>query len=294
MQTARKPVGVAGAAGLLGRAVVAELLAAGYAVKGADRVPPPAVPADQYEHVIVELTDYAAVLRWVEGCSSIVQLAALPTPTSAAPAEIWRINTTIIGNVLIAAKECGIARVVMASSQSALGLPYARSVASPLYLPVDEAHPRWPSDIYSASKAASEDLASALCRGGGINVCCLRYPVVWDPANRAEHVARRLGMAEQGAKSLWAYVDLRDAARAARLALEAGLDGFHLLNITSARAFADEPVPVLVKKWFPGLNDIRGPLVDRDALFDWRKAERSIGFRARYVWNKDEIAEVAE
>lgn len=292
MEPRGKPIAVTGAAGLLGRAVVADLLSAGYAVKAIDRAHVEDRPMPGLERVVAELTDHAAVDAALATCAAVVQLAALPTPTSAPPAEVWRVNTTIAGNVLVAARAHGIKSVVLASSQSALGLPYARNVQTPVYLPVDEGHPRWPSDVYSASKAATEDLAEALCREGGLNVCCLRYPVIWDPARHEEHVARRLGMPEQGARSLWAYVDLRDAARAARLALEADISGFHVLNITATRRFAEESAPALVARWFPGLEDIRTRLADDAALFDWRKAEQKIGFRARYVWTGDGIVDV--
>lgn len=285
-------IAVTGAAGLLGRAVVAEMLAAGFAVRGIDRVPLPTAPTPASDHVIAELTDYAEVLGSLVGCAGVVHLAALPSPVSDTPSEVWRINTTIAGNVLFAASQSGVGDLVIASSQSALGLPYAGRVTTPLYLPVDEDHPRWPSDAYSVSKAASEDLAAALCREGGLNVCCLRFPVIWNPERHAEHVVRRMGAPQQGPKSLWAYVDLRDAARAVRLAVEARLSGFRVLNITSRRAFADRPVPELVRKWFPSLRDIRAPLTPDSALFDWRRA-RQIGFRAHFVWSKDRIAEEA-
>jgi UDP-glucose 4-epimerase len=284
-------IAVTGAAGLLGRAVASELVASGFEVRGVDLAPSPAAAMASY--VRADLTDHDEVRRALAGCAGVVQLAALPSPSSGTPADVWRINTTIAGNVLVAARELGIANVVFASSQSALGLPYASRVTEPLYLPVDEAHPRWPSDVYSASKAASEDLAAALCRTGGLNVACLRYPVIWDPARHGEHVARRLAVPEQGAKSLWAYVDLRDAARAVRLAMEAGITGFHMLNITSTRAFADEPISALVERWFPALTDIRASLSGDAALFDWTLAERTIGFRARYVWTRDRIIDMA-
>ncbi len=287
-------IAVTGVAGLLGRAVVAELVAAGFRVRGIDLVAPAAGSALARDHVTTDLTDYAAARAALAGCAAVVQLAAVPSPASGPPAEVWRINTTIAGNILTAAKECGIGDVVIASSQSALGLPYARSVVAPLYLPVDEDHPLRPSDTYSASKVALEQLAEALCREGGLDACCLRYPVIWNPARHDEHVAQRLGVLEQGAKSLWAYVDLRDAARATRLALEARRHGFQVLNITATRAFADEPVEALVEKWFPELTDIRGPVSGNAALFDWRRAAETIGFRAHYVWTKNGIMQVRE
>ena len=54
--------------------------------------------------------------------------------------------------------------------------------------------------------------------------------------------------------------------------------------MTAARAFAPAPVAELVERFFPRLRDIRVPLAADTALFDPRRAEAAIGFRARHVW----------
>lgn len=285
------PIAVTGAAGLLGRAVVAELLGAGQEVLGLDLVPTGTV-AGRYRERLLDLLDRAGVERALEDCVTLVHLAALPSPHAGTPAEVWGVNTTTTGNVLAAAQAAGICRVVLASSQSALGFPYAADIVTPRYLPVDEQHPCEPSDAYSASKLACEILAEAFSRGGSMDTVCLRFPVIWDPARHVEHISRRLGAPLQGAKSLWAYIDVRDAARAVRLAAESEAAGYELLNITSARAFAPEPMHGLVGTWFPDLTDIRVPLDAETAAFDWRKARARLGFTTRYAWYPDRILAV--
>lgn len=280
---------VTGSCGLLGRSVLAELLAAGHSVRGIDRIEHPAPPSLGYRHIVADLRDVASVSAAIDGCDAIVHLAAWPTPTSASAETIWGDNTLTVGNVLFAAADRGIGRIVVASSQSALGLPWAHDVIVPAYLPVDEDHPCIPSDAYSVSKLAGEELCRALCRGGDVNVRCLRFPVLWEASHHAVHTGRRLNAPEQAAKSLWAYVDLRDAARATRLAMERTLSGFELLNVTSSRAFATEPMAGLVDRWFPGVTDIRVPLGPDTALFDWRRAHEAIGFRSQFVWNPEGI-----
>jgi nucleoside-diphosphate-sugar epimerase len=208
---------------------------------------------------------------------------------AASAGTVWSDNTLTVGNVLFAAADRGVRLVVVASSQSALGMPWAGDLIVPDYLPVDEDHPCVPSDAYGVSKLAGEELCRALCRRGAVDVRCLRFPVIWEASNHALHTARRLSAPEQAAKSLWAYIDARDAARATRLATERPSAGFELLNVTSSRAFATEPMPSLVARWFPGVTDVRVPLESDTALFDWRRADTAIGFRSQFVWSPEGI-----
>jgi nucleoside-diphosphate-sugar epimerase len=228
----------------------------------------------------------------LEGCTEIVHLAALPTPDSAGPAALWNANVSMCGNVLLAARNERLSQIVVASSQSALGLPYAKAVESPDYLPVDEEHPLRPTDAYSASKAATEVLAAAVGRAGPAGVRCLRFPVIWHPNRHEEHVRRRLDNPEQSPKSLWAYIDVRDAARAVRLALGSPIAGYECLNITSRVPFASVATPDLAANWFPDVSDIRIPLEADTALFDWRRAADRLGFRSRYRWTENGIRDL--
>ena len=114
--------------------------------------------------------------------------------------------------------------------------------------------------------------------------------MVWDPADHAASVRRRLDAPAQGAKSLWAYVDVRDAAQAVIRCLAHPRAGFRVFNIAAPHPFVQAPVTELVREWFPNLRDIRLPLAADTALFDVRRAEAEIGFRARYVWTPAGIA----
>jgi nucleoside-diphosphate-sugar epimerase len=116
--------------------------------------------------------------------------------------------------------------------------------------------------------------------------------VIWAASNFAGHVEARTSRPQQAAKSAWAYVDGRDAARGVRLALEAEATGSTVLNITSRSAFCDRPIGDLVREWY-GL-DLPPELGDRPdaAIFDWRKAAAAIGFRSRYRWSSDGIIDL--
>ena len=55
-------------------------------------------------------------------------------------------------NVFEAARLLGLPRVVWASSETILGLPFERE--QPAYAPIDEEHPAYPESSYALSKLA--------------------------------------------------------------------------------------------------------------------------------------------
>jgi len=79
-------------------------------------------------------------------------------------------------NVLDAARDHGIERVVVASSSSVYG--------KPRYLPYDEEHPTTPVSPYGASKLASERYACAYAEVYDLPVVALRYFTVYGPRMR--------------------------------------------------------------------------------------------------------------
>ena len=228
--------------------------------------------------------DPAAAYDALEGCQALLHLAASTDPVSYEPPLLFANNTGGTFNILYAAARRGIGRAVCASSQSALGQPWARTVLPLDYAPVDEEHPCRPVDPYALSKVLGETVCDYFARSAGMSILSYRFPSVWLPEQYPWRPNVRLTDQLQAAKSMWAYVDVRDAARACRLALECNWQGHQVLNITSRWAIGAAPVPALLAQWYPGLTDIRAPLEECTAVFDWHKAERVLGFRARYRW----------
>lgn len=278
-------VAVTGAAGKLGREVVGQLRAAGHAIRAIDQV---AMPGGR----VTDLRDRDSVWASLDGVDGIVHLAAWPTPHSADPATVFSDNVLMASNVLHAAAAQGIANVVVASSQSVLGLAWSTSVVEPDYLPVDESHPCRPSDSYSLSKLVTEQLARMLSVQGKLHATVLRFPVIWTPDAFEACVAGRLLNPAQGAKSQWAYVDVRDAARAIQLALEQKRGTFDLFNICAPTVFAAQPTAGLVAEWYSQLAARGDAPAGQGACLDWRAARQRLGFVCRYRWSETGISEV--
>lgn len=288
-------VAVTGARGDLGRGVVAELLAHEYDIVAIHRTDDgrPA-RAGRLENRVADLTDRTAACCGLEGCDAICHLAAIPNPRAADAPTVFLNNVASTLHVLQAAAELGIRRVLHASSQSALGNPWAPMLRPIRYAPVDEAHPCVPFDPYGLSKVVCEQECDLYARLYGLQILSLRLPAIWLLEEFPQRIEGRLTNQLQAAKSIWAYVDQRDAARACRLALEAEWQGHEVVNITSRWAFGAAPIPQLLAQWYPDLTDIRVVLEDWTAVFDWHKAERLLGFRSRYRWLRDGIYDVGE
>lgn len=218
---------VTGASGKLGSAVVRELVAQGDEVVGTDRVAPgKGAWPEGVRFVQTDLLDVGQVAYAMQGCGAVIHLGAVPAPYGLPDEVLFRNNTGATFATLQAASLLGIKRAAIASSGSAYGMAWSPRPLFPRYAPIDEAHPLMNHDAYGVGKEVDERVAEMFCRRDGMSVAALRFHWV---ATREEqqHAAENLrAHPEQGANGLWGYVDLRDAARACRLAIAAEPFGF--------------------------------------------------------------------
>ena len=270
---------VTGASGKAGRAVVAELLEHGRRVVATDLVPADGLGVPV---LLADLTDYGQALETLSGADSVVHLANIPGPGLRPPAETFNTNITMNFNVFQAAAELRLQRVVWASSETTLGLPFD---TPPRYVPVDEDHYPFPTTTYALSKVASETLAEQIAAWSGIPFVGLRFsnilgsadyrnfPSYWDDPQ-----VRRW--------NLWSYIDLRDAAAASRLALEAPLEGAHAFVIAAADTVMRRPTRELLAEVFPDVP-VRREVGEVDSLLSSARAGEALGFEPRHSWRDE-------
>ncbi|MBX3540454.1 MAG: NAD(P)-dependent oxidoreductase [Chelatococcus sp.] len=281
---------VTGAAGLLGRAVVPTLHSAGHRVVALDRVEGP-VP-DGVRPVVDDLSDRGRLEHLLDGIDTVVHCAAYATPQAAREEVVFAGNVTATTNILLAAEATGISRFVYASSQSALGLAYAPRIIPPDSLPVDETHPCRPREGYALSKLVGEQICAMVAARSSVTITALRFPVIWAAERFAEHTAKRLGDPAQAAKSQWAYVDVRDAARACRLAIDRGAqEGFALYNIAAPWPFAMPEAETTLATVYGELPRLAG-WHPGQAVLSPEKARRELGFVAEWRWTPDAIERI--
>ena len=276
-----KRILVTGGAGRLGRLVIADLQEQGYEVLAVDCVRPTTL---QCRFLPVELTDAASVYDVVRGVEGIIHLGAIPGPMSQPQTKTFQNNVLSTFHVLEAAAALGVARVVSASSVFALGWVEDHQRYWPRYLPVDEEHPLTPFEAYGLSKQIGEEMCAAVSRRTGLSTVSLRIMNViqqegyqgfpWPPPTSALGV--RFVM--------WPYVDVRDAARACRLALEAPSAGHEALYIAARETRFERPTLDLIREHArPGI-EIRGPLDGTASVISIEKARRVIGYEPQYSW----------
>ena len=280
-------IAVTGSAGRLGRAVVTDLIAAGYTVVAVDRIEN--VPADGMTFHRWDGRDVDDLAEAITRCSALIHLAAIPAPYGHPHQVVFGNNVNATYAALQAAADAKITRAVIASSGSAYGTAFAPQPSHPRYVPVDEDHPMDNADPYGLSKEVDERTAEMFTRRYPMSVAALRFHWI---AERREQLAtveaQRQGSAEltELVRGLWGYVDLRDAARACRLAVEAAARrpyGFAPMNIVAADVLADVSLAELIGKHVPDI-EIRADLSTRSGGYTITRAAELIGWRPDHSW----------
>jgi nucleoside-diphosphate-sugar epimerase len=154
-----KKIVVTGGSGRLGQFVIRDLLANGYQVLSLDRVPPREKLCPSW---LVDLRQAGDLFEALKGAYGIVHLGAYQAPNLASDAETLNNNVSATYNVLRAAADSKVTRVVIASSTAAFGFIYAKNLWPPEYLPLDESHPSKPQDSYGLSKVLGEKIADSM------------------------------------------------------------------------------------------------------------------------------------
>jgi UDP-glucose 4-epimerase len=270
---------VTGAAGKVGRYVLNEL-SQSHDVLAVDLAAP---DRSDVRFARADVTSLDDCLRAVAGAEVVIHLAAIPNPLTSPPEVVMNVNVMGTYNVLEAAARSGVRRVVIASTDSALGFVFRRQDFLPDYLPIDESHPLRPQDPYGLSKVIDEEMCRAYTRGWGIETVCVRICRVIFP----EEIELNRGLAADPtilAKGLWVYVDVRDAARAFRLAAET--PGLRQEAIFAVAPDCHGPAATAERldRFYPTLRDWADRVPGHSSLIAGARAERLLGFRTRYTW----------
>jgi len=271
---------VTGAAGQAGRAVVADLREHGYDVTATDVV---VSAANRDEGMLkADLCDYGQAVEVLANQDAVVHLANIPAPGLSTPAVTFNTNITMNFNVFQAAAAVKLSRVVWASSETTLGLPFDNP---PRYAPVDEDHYPVPTSTYALSKVASETIAGHIAEWSGIPFVALRFSNIMDPEWYQEFPEHQ-DDATKRKWNLWGYIDQRDVAQACRKALEVDaskIQGSPAFIIAAADTVMSRPSAELLAEVYPGVKLTRD-VGEHGTLLAIDRAREVLGFTPEHSW----------
>ncbi|MDQ1124618.1 NAD-dependent epimerase/dehydratase family protein [Microbacterium trichothecenolyticum] len=274
-------IALTGSSGKLGTVVARELRASGHDVIGLD------VRGERGPGFVqVDLTDYGQVIDALagvndqhDGVDALVHLGAIPAPGIRSDIATFHNNMASTFNVFWTAVRLGIQKIVYASSETVLGLPFD---TPPPYIPVDEQYPPRPESVYSLVKTLEEHLAAELVRWHPtLSITALRFSNVMVPDDYAafpfdDDVRTRKW-------NLWGYIDARDGAQAVERALATAPAGFDTFIIAAADTVMTRPNAELVAEVFPDV-ETRGDLGENTTLLSIDKARRLLGYEPQHSW----------
>ncbi|PIG93549.1 NAD(P)-dependent oxidoreductase [Gloeocapsopsis sp. IPPAS B-1203] len=225
----------------------------------------------------------------IQGCDAVVHLAASLGFAEDTANDIMTVNLLGTWHVLTAAAKAKVKRVVFFSSVDALGV--FKGERKPDYLPLDDNHLCYPATPYAISKRLSEEMCRFWRDSTGIPTICLRPPGVFDAATYDFIISNRNANPDFEWNPFWeygAFLDVRDAAEAAKCALSCSFSGHVTLllcadDISSASRTSRE----MAQSLHPDVEWRGGKEYDQQpykALINTHRAKEVLNWIPRYKW----------
>jgi nucleoside-diphosphate-sugar epimerase len=203
---------VTGASGRIGTVVLASL-SSRWQIRATDLQSADGIEA-------LDVTDLERCLEAFQGADAVVHLAANPSP-SAEWSALKGPNVDGAYNVAAAARECGVRRLVLASSVQAVA-------AYPDTLQRRGRDAPWAANLYGATKAWAEALGGWVAATSDTSVVALRIGYFAEHPPHGDDATPR---------NLSAWLSHGDCARLVQAAVECERDGFVVVNGISANRY---------------------------------------------------------
>jgi nucleoside-diphosphate-sugar epimerase len=278
---------ITGSEGRIGRHLAQQLYHQGYDLRGFDVV---AIADRQRDHIPGDLCDLSAVRRAMQGVDAVVHLGAIPYDRDDGHAVM---QTNVIGswNVLQAAQECGVQRVVAFSSINAQGS--VKGLRPTDYLPIDDHYPHHPLTPYQLAKHLGEEICRSFSERHGMITLCLRPTWVAHPDHYSPFYFGAVTLNDMWKHEYWAYVDVRDVCDAVLCCLRLEHVRHDAFLLSADDTAVDVTSAELVQRYYP---DTAWRKIERDAYFagqpyrsliDCSHAKEVLGWQPRHSWRQN-------
>jgi nucleoside-diphosphate-sugar epimerase len=224
MAIEKKTIAITGSTGLIGARLVSVLLGEGYRLRALSRRPQQNLPGiSQIQGDIRSLRDVCGLIR---GCSAVVHLAGIAHTSLCTQAEMdeaERINVDGVRNILAAAQNAGVERVLLASSAHV----YAGQEGTGL----DEYSPTSGDSFYARTKLMVEQAGLEAASANRMAVVIVRPCLTYGPGvrfnleslMRAIHGHYYFGVS--GTNPMRSFLSVDNAAAAIAHLMQAGENG---------------------------------------------------------------------
>ena len=291
-----KTILVTGGAGYVGSVVVEELLDRGHSVRVLDALVHGSVPSllpmwgnPRFEFARGDVLDEEARRRALEGVDRVLHLAAIVGDPACArePDRAREVNHGGTTALLDDAEAAGVERLVFASTCSNYG-----KMADSNVLATEDFELR-PVSLYAETKVAAE--LDVLGRSeNGLPTCCLRLATVYGASPRmrfdltvnefTREVTLERDLVVFGEQFWRPYVHVRDAARAACIALESPLDAVRgeVFNVgDTSENYRKLDIVELLRERIPAANVsfVHRDEDPRDYRVSFEKVQNRLGFK---------------
>lgn len=287
---------VTGSSGRLGRSVVAVLAERGHEVIGVDLTVPTEGAAEQVSADLTDAAQASAVIAEAR-VDAVIHLAAIAVPFSAPEQHILRTNASLAYNVMQAAVDAGVRKIVTASSPTVFGYGSPAGWV-PERLPLDEDVEPRPWNAYALSKLLAERTMAMFAAQKGDEVrlaafrpCYVVAPEEWHgaPTQQGHTILERLDDPALSAPALFNYVDARDVGGFLDT-LVAGLDDIpnaQTFMVGAADALARRPLAELMPVYWPSTAEAAHELTGTAPAFSIEKARRLLGWTPTHDWRSE-------
>lgn len=272
-------IAITGGNGRLGSEATAYAREHGHQVTVIDREGEPGP-----ESVITDLTDFDSVYEAIGGqdFDAVVHLAGMPGRSRVAGDVLFRNNMLTSYNVLAAARRTAVRKVVFASSETILGLPFD---TSPAELPIVETSPiafRVGHD-YGMVKYLEDCIGQQMAADDpGLSISAIMLTTIVLPEMYPDFA--QYAQDERGrGYNLWSYTDVRDAAQGVILAAEFAAPGYERFILAADDTAMAAPTDALISRHHP-TSRLRKEFGTHESLFSNEKAKRMLGFAPRFGW----------
>lgn len=228
----------------------------------------------------LDITDFATIKPLFEGVDYVFHLAALPRVQFSIERPLETNEANVVGtlNVLLAAKEAGVKKVIYSASSSAYG--------DQKEMPLREDMRANPKSPYGLQKYIGEMYCKIFSDVYNLPTVCLRYFNVYGPRQNEEGayalvIAKFLKQKREGKKLTITgdgtqtrdFTSVHDVVRANILAMEKAVGGGEVFNIGAGNNFSIKKVAELIGG---EIEYLPARLEPHDTLADNNKARTNL------------------